>query len=854
MNFRNQSRIVNYLACSVMAFSPCIANAGDWTWHMFPGKLHIDNGYPGSDIPYAGYDRAEWISAFGVSPVLSDGYDVPFMMMSTDLGAVVYSSDGERFIPADLPLTGGVAVGFDPHDGDTGYAVVHKVGTLQTCYLFRTRDRGKTWERLTEADYYRVQRSLIQVDPNPERADHIYLATTTGIKRSLDDGETWSILPETAGFDIRTMRFNADGSSLYYIDGPVRDNKLEPGDLNLYRLDYAGISGDYTWQKIRDQNARDVHPHPSDPDRAIVLNRIGRFHWSEDRGATDGVDITPDNIQNPHYSLINPANPDHILAYGWPNPQRAYFWSTDGGTTWSNFQTEVVNGRTYFTGTVDSAPYNHGNPNGWMPQANDSLVEGDRFVVGFWPGKPDWVVTFGMTQKTKGPYLSVDSGATFKPFGYGGLHKEHTMTAFGSTDDVMAVGRIEYGLVHTSNGGLWWASSSNFNDPLLDEIQDASKTTGTGVWLKPTFHSVVIDPEDDDHWIGLYGHNPGWIIRTTNGGITWEKVLEYSDFDIESDSFFWMARWAFWHQQNHDVIYLGAYKSVDRGQTWSRLPGKMAVTDMSTENGDVLLHRPVGTGATYYLSIDAGESWNQLPTPPRDPVSFVRPERPDGRRPSIVGIDPNPLRDPTIPGQRVRLLMGTREGVLEYNATNQLGTEGTYTLHNEGLVFDDDAWLEEGQVTYLSNVVFDPRPGKHNIAYASTGHGWINAQRPTNDKLYRQVYRSEDGGLTWNRIITDADVEALNVPNFLQILSPIVVSPNSGNLHVHTWSGMFVYDHEAGGTDTWYGYPVTDGRYVDTGSWLNGFVEISSDPWVYMYSLANYGYFPDASGWVYTIK
>ncbi|MEX0324903.1 MAG: hypothetical protein AB3N33_02315 [Puniceicoccaceae bacterium] len=829
-------------------------DAGEWTWHTFPGQRHIEGGYPGSEQPYTGYDRSEWISAFGVSPVISEGHDAPFMMMSTDLGAVVYCADGERFQPADLPLSGGVSLGFDPHDGDTGYAVIHKLVNKTICYLYRTRDRGATWERLTEATYYRVQRSLILVDPVPERADHIYLATTQGIKRSLDDGATWSVIPETDGVDIRTMAFNADGSSLYYINGPVRDNELELGDLNLYRLDFTGNDGSYTWQQIRTGDARDIRPHPDDPERAIVLNRISRFHWSEDRGVTNGQNITPFTINNPHYSLINPANPDHILLFGWPYHQQAYFWSTDGGNSWSTFQKEQIDGWTYYTGIVDTAPYNHGNPNGYMPVAEDSLIEGDRFVVGFWPGKPDWVVTYGMTQKTKGPYISKDSGATFEPFGYGGLTKEHTMMAIGSSDDIMAAARIEYGLTRTTNGGLWWASSSNFNDPVLDDIQNASKTIDDGVWLSSTFHGIAIDPDNDAHWIGLYGHNPGWIIRSTDYGETWEKVLEYTDFDIQRLNFYFQARWVFWHRQNTDIIYAGPYKSTDRGQTWNRLPGDFAVTDMSTENGDVLLYRPVGTAGTHYLSTDGGENWNQLPTPSRDPVTFQRPERPDGRWPALSAIDPDPLRDPTVTGQTVRVLIGSRDSILEFNATNASGTEGTYTVLKEGLQLDDDPWLESNQSIYFSAVAFDPRPGKHHIAYATPGVGWIFPQRPTNDKYYRQIYRSEDGGLSWERIIDDADVAGMGIPNFMQVTGPLTVSPNTGKLYVHAWSGMFVYDHEAGGEETWYGYPVQEGRYVDTGPWFNGFVEISADPWIYLYSLDGYGYLPDDSGWIYLIK
>jgi hypothetical protein len=52
----------------------------------------------------------------------------------------------------------------------------------------------------------------------------------------------------------------------------------------------------------------------------------------------------------------------------------------------------------------------------------------------------------------------------------------------------------------------------------------------------------------------------------------------------------------------------------------------------------------------------------------------------------------------------------------------------------------------------------------------------------------------------------------------------------------------------------WYGYPVDSQGFVDTGlgGWLNGYVWITNDPWIWTYSLSKYLYIPDDSGWVYS--
>lgn len=58
-----------------------------------------------------------------------------------------------------------------------------------------------------------------------------------------------------------------------------------------------------------------------------------------------------------------------------------------------------------------------------------------------------------------------------------------------------------------------------------------------------------------------------------------------------------------------------------------------------------------------------------------------------------------------------------------------------------------------------------------------------------------------------------------------------------------------------GNGDTWAGWPIIDGTFVDTGSFL-GFLEISADPWQWSYDLNRYIFLPESSvtgsgGWLY---
>jgi hypothetical protein len=53
-----------------------------------------------------------------------------------------------------------------------------------------------------------------------------------------------------------------------------------------------------------------------------------------------------------------------------------------------------------------------------------------------------------------------------------------------------------------------------------------------------------------------------------------------------------------------------------------------------------------------------------------------------------------------------------------------------------------------------------------------------------------------------------------------------------------------------GGND-WYGYPIETAGWANTGSWLNGWVQVDEDPWIWSLALKRYLYVPDDQGWIY---
>jgi hypothetical protein len=75
--------------------------------------------------------------------------------------------------------------------------------------------------------------------------------------------------------------------------------------------------------------------------------------------------------------------------------------------------------------------------------------------------------------------------------------------------------------------------------------------------------------------------------------------------------------------------------------------------------------------------------------------------------------------------------------------------------------------------------------------------------------------------------------------------------PEDNFLPAARWSTMeIIGDFSSSVGDSWLGYPVDENGWADTGDWLN-WVNVTSQPWIWVISLEKYVYVGDDSGWVY---
>ena len=113
----------------------------------------------------------------------------------------------ENITPPDLPEWATVAI-IEPssHDPATAYIAAHRYRLADnTPLLYKTKDYGKTWQRITEGIPETEYTWVIRADT--ERAGLLYAGTEMGVHVSFDDGESWQSLqgnlPAVAVHDMK---------------------------------------------------------------------------------------------------------------------------------------------------------------------------------------------------------------------------------------------------------------------------------------------------------------------------------------------------------------------------------------------------------------------------------------------------------------------------------------------------------------------------------------------------------------------------------------------------------------------------------------------------------------------------
>jgi photosystem II stability/assembly factor-like uncharacterized protein len=184
----------------------------------------------------------------------------------------------QNVTPADAPKQCRFTnIEASPADADTAYAVASVRNDLRP-YVFRTRDAGKTWQKITAGLRERAVACAVREDP--ARKGLVYAGTDDGAYVSFDGGDHWQSLqlnlPTTP---VRDLNVHGDdlviatyGRGLWILDdlSPLRqlDAKVTSSDVHLFKPETAVRARWDNWQETPLSAETPAGQNP--PDGAII--------------------------------------------------------------------------------------------------------------------------------------------------------------------------------------------------------------------------------------------------------------------------------------------------------------------------------------------------------------------------------------------------------------------------------------------------------------------------------------------------------------------------------------------------------------------------------------------------------
>ena len=238
--------------------------------------------------------------------------------------------------------------------------------------------------------------------------------------------------------------------------------------------------------------------------------------------------------------------------------------------------------------------------------------------------KKPWIIYAAIGPS--GVWKSENNGITWEPV----FHKESTV----SVGDI-AVSQSHPDIVWVGTGEATCRNSVSIGDGVY-KSSDGGKTW-TNMGLKDTFHisRVIINPGDPNIvYVAAMGHLWGpnqerGVYRSVDGGKTWKKALYinentgFADLAIDpSDS---LTLYAAAYEHRRLPYYFssggpgsGIYKTIDGGETWTRLTrdlpegvmGRIGI-DVSRSNPKVVYALIEHQDAGIWRSEDKGQSWKR---------------------------------------------------------------------------------------------------------------------------------------------------------------------------------------------------------------------------------------------------
>ncbi len=476
--------------------------------------------------------------------------------------------------------------------------------------FYRSRDEGTHWEAINgelplaseisdlqalrvEAGYGPSGNGVFVGDltVDPVDADRLYLASSLGVYRSSDAGDSWSLANQgltNLGVFIVAVDVGSP-STLYTVTGSQVFRSNDGADS------WAGLAGTGLPEGFPD---------------SLVLTTTSPstlFFSVRDQGVFKSVD-SGDSWEAADNGLPDDEVRDLVLDPGDPLTVYAIllnsgvYRTSDGGANWSELSVDNPLVLEFRTLVVD-------------PQNSSMLYAGDR---------------------ERGVFRSADDGATWEASIRGLAAVEVlTLKADAQMPDTLYAGTLRNGAYKSTDGGENWQRLDDLHPFTVQRFQIHSQTRTTvyavadgsvyrsldagATWGQPAnaglpgtgVDDLVMDPQTPDNLFASVLFGSLGVYRSSDGGQNWEQVnngltsILVTSLAIDPGS--------------PSTLYAGTlnglFRTRDRGDNWEAINNGLASLNIRpiVIDPDTTTTLYVGTsGGGAFRSTDGGDSWEAI--------------------------------------------------------------------------------------------------------------------------------------------------------------------------------------------------------------------------------------------------